>query len=242
MKKKKEKLLLSADSNYAIFLNKSVLRLKTGESNILEKTTAETQRGNIQLQLHSLQQQMEVTKARFQYLLNTNNNVEPAADTIAATIPAVLDSSMLAQHPLLRVYQQQEKIAAATTRLERSKLLPDLSVGYFSQTFRGVGPDEKTYSSSDRFNAFQVSVGVPIFSGVQKAKANAAKVNEEIAANNFNLQLQNLQTGTTWRLSSLEELNTLLVKTLDKSGLLLPGGPTTGKSLPNVARLDNEVE
>lgn len=194
IQKEKEKLLLSADSNYAIFLNKAVLRLKTGESNILEKTTAETQRGNIQLQLHSLQQQMEVTKARFQYLLNTNNDVEPAADTIAATIPVVLDSSMLAQHPLLQVYQQQEKIAAATTRLERSKLLPDLSVGYFSQTFRGVGPDEKTYSSSDRFNAFQVSVGVPIFSGAQKAKANAAKVNEEIAANNFNLQLQNLQT------------------------------------------------
>jgi len=61
-------------------------------------------------------------------------------------------------------------------------------------------------------------------------------------ASSLVLQLQNLQTGTTWRLSSLEELNTLLGKTIEKSGMLLPGGPATGKTLPNVARLDNEVE
>ena len=64
----------------------------------------------------------------------------------------------------------------------------------------------------------------------------------EETASSLVLQLQNLQTGTTWRLNSLEELNTLLVKNIEKSGLLLSGGPNSGKSLPNVARLDNEAE
>lgn len=56
------------------------------------------------------------------------------------------------------------------------------------------------------------------------------------------LQLQHLQTGTTWRLNSLEELNTLLGKTLQKAEMLLPGGTISGKGLPTGTRLDTEVE
>jgi cobalt-zinc-cadmium resistance protein CzcA len=44
--KEKEKLLLKNDSIYANFLEKTNLRFSKGESNILEKTTAESQRGN----------------------------------------------------------------------------------------------------------------------------------------------------------------------------------------------------
>lgn len=56
------------------------------------------------------------------------------------------------------------------------------------------------------------------------------------------LQLQHLQTGTTWRLNSLEELNLLLGSALEQSEVLLPGGTTGGKSLPHVTRLDAEIE
>jgi hypothetical protein len=61
-------------------------------------------------------------------------------------------------------------------------------------------------------------------------------------ASSLVLQLQNLQTGTTWRLNSLEELNTLLGKTIEKSEMLVPGGPVPGKILPTNTRLDTEVE
>lgn len=61
-------------------------------------------------------------------------------------------------------------------------------------------------------------------------------------ASSLVLQLQNLQTGTTWRLNSLEELNTLLGKTIERSEMLIPGGPVPGKSLPTGKRLDTEVE
>lgn len=56
------------------------------------------------------------------------------------------------------------------------------------------------------------------------------------------LQLQHLQTGTTWRLNSLEELNSLLGNAIEKAEMLLPGGTTNGKNLPAVTHLDNEVE
>ena len=56
------------------------------------------------------------------------------------------------------------------------------------------------------------------------------------------LQLQHLQTGTTWRLNSLEELNSLLGNAIEKAEMLLPGGTIAGKNLPAVTHLDNEVE
>jgi hypothetical protein len=56
------------------------------------------------------------------------------------------------------------------------------------------------------------------------------------------LQLQHLQTGTTWRLNSLEELSLLLGNAIEESEGLLPGGTPRGKSLRPVTRLDTEIE
>ena len=50
----KQKILLQNDSMYSDFLLKSNLRFEKGESNILEKATAETQRGQIAIQLNQL--------------------------------------------------------------------------------------------------------------------------------------------------------------------------------------------
>jgi hypothetical protein len=62
------------------------------------------------------------------------------------------------------------------------------------------------------------------------------------AGSSLVLQLQHLQTGTTWRLNSLEELNSLLGSAIEKSEVLLPGGTVGGKGLPTVTHLDNEIE
>ena len=190
--REKEKLLQIADSNYAAFLNKASLRFKAGESNILEKTTAQTQRGNIQLQLKGLQQQIELLKTELQLLMNTKEEYEPvAADIVAeATMP---DSTKLAQHPVLQLYTQQQKVASANTKLERSRLLPDLNAAYYNMSMKGSGADGKTYSASDRFQSFQVGVGIPLFYGAQRARVNAVRVNEQVATNNYNIQLQGLQ-------------------------------------------------
>ena len=70
---------------------------------------------------------------------------------------------------------------------------------------------------------------------------SAGKTSDEDASS-LVLQLQHLQTGTTWRLNSLEELNTLLGKTIQKPELLVSGSPVGGKSLPRATRLETEVE
>ena len=102
VEREKEKLLVKADSNYSGFLSKATLCLQAGESNILEKTTAETQKGNIELQLQSLRQQIEVSKAQLQLLMNTSTDVEAVADDMIIPSPLIADSTKLGQHPLVK--------------------------------------------------------------------------------------------------------------------------------------------
>lgn len=191
--REKEKLLIKADSIYVEFLSKTNLRLAKGESNILENTTAELQRGNIQLQLSALQQEIELVKLQFQLLLNTEINYEPLTINSKIDFPFALDSSFVSQHPLLKVFQQQKLIAMANTTLEKSRLLPNLSIGVNSMSIRGTGADNLVYSASTRFNSAQIGVGIPLFKRAQKARIEASKVSEIIADNNFQQQFRQLR-------------------------------------------------
>ncbi|MFM9944722.1 MAG: CusA/CzcA family heavy metal efflux RND transporter, partial [Bacteroidia bacterium] len=76
----KQKILLQNDSLYASFLEKANLRFDKGESNILEKTTAESQRGQIAIQLNQLKNDIEVLQLQFQLLLNTEAVFIPITD------------------------------------------------------------------------------------------------------------------------------------------------------------------
>ncbi len=63
----KQKILLKNDSVYASFLEKANLRFAKGETNVLEKTTAETQRGQIAIQLNQLKTILKFCNCNFNY-------------------------------------------------------------------------------------------------------------------------------------------------------------------------------
>lgn len=190
----KKKLLLRADSNYAEFLRKASLRLEKGEANILEKTTAETQRGNIYLQLKALQEEMELLHIQLRLLLNTTELLEPASVSLKVPVPPGMDSSNLSGHPLLTILQQQKIAATANTELEKARLLPDLNIGYLNTSIRGVGADNIVYGSGTRFSSATIGIGIPIFAGSQKAKISSSRAYERITETNYQLQLQTLES------------------------------------------------
>jgi len=181
----KKRLLQNNDSLFAEFLDKATLRLKVGESNILEKSTAEIQRGQIGLQLSQLNQDIELIQLEFQLLLNTETFFIPEDSEYQITSFTAYDSSVLALHPAMQYLEHQQQIAAAATQIEKSKLLPDLSLGYNIAGMKGTGADNKTYNGVPQFHSFQVGLGIPIFVSAQKARINAAKLNESIAANEY---------------------------------------------------------
>ncbi|HSC53286.1 MAG TPA: CusA/CzcA family heavy metal efflux RND transporter [Phnomibacter sp.] len=191
----KKKLLQKNDSLFAEFLSKASLRFSKGESNILEKTTAENQRGQIALQLSQLQQDMDLAQLQFQLLLNSPIAFVPIEKSPALNIEQQVDTSVLAVHPAMQYYKQQQQIAAAVTQVERSKLQPDLTVGYNIMSMKGMGADNKEYNGVPRFQSVQLGLGIPIFASGQRAKINAAKTNEEIAIRDYEVNLKQFENS-----------------------------------------------
>lgn len=191
----KKKLLQKNDSLFAEFLSKATLRFDKGEANVLEKATAENQRGQIGLQLAQLQQDKELLQLQFQLLLNTSTQYLPSEKANAISAAGILDTSMLAMHPSLQYYRHQQQVAIAATEVEKAKLLPDLTFGYNLMSMKGMGANNKEYNSVPRFQSVQFGVGIPIFNNGQKARINAAKTNEAVAANEYEVNLRNFESA-----------------------------------------------
>ncbi len=200
----KKKLLLRTDSLYTGFLGKANLRFEKGETNILEKATAENQQGQITIQLKELEQDIEIAQFQFQLALKTNEFYIPSTENFKMqnSNNDILEST---QNPRMQLLQQQKQIALANTQFEQSKLSPDLVFGYNNTSIRGTGADDKFYTSSQRFHSVQIGVGIPIFNGAQKAIINAAKVKEAIAESRYEMELQALNAEKKTALSEYQK-------------------------------------
>lgn len=190
----KKALLQKNDSIFAAFLEKATLRFNNGESNILEKTTAENQRGQILLQLKQLEQDVDLLDLQFQLLLNSSSYFVPDNQAVLEKKFANTTASFIS-HPVILYWEQKQQIAKRATQMERSKLLPDLTFSYNIMGMRGTGADDKTYNKDLRFQSGQIGLAIPIFAIGQSSKIKAAKANEVIASNEYALNLQNLQNA-----------------------------------------------
>jgi len=77
--------------------------------------------------------------------------------------------------------------------MEKSKLLPDWTLGYNNTSMKGTGADNKTYGTGSRFSSIQVAVGIPIFAKAQKMKINSAKFLKQLAESNYAVGLRSLK-------------------------------------------------
>jgi len=184
----KQAILDETDSMYADFLRVASLRVETGESNMLEKISAENQRTQIEIQREQLKHDLNILRTQWEWLLNTRQTLAPAIDSVHQKMVFVDTARGVAQHPQLDVAKQQVEMAKAETRLERAKLLPDIVAGYNNMSMLGPGT-----SGSTRFHSGQVGVAVPLFFGAQKARIKAAGqreavVKQEMEALQFRLQ------------------------------------------------------
>ncbi len=66
-------------------------------------------------------------------------------------------------------------------------MLPDLSIGYFSQTMQGtqdVNGMPQTFGAGDRFTGFQAGITIPLWFVPFTSKTKAAALKEQIARTN----------------------------------------------------------
>ncbi|MTG97518.1 CusA/CzcA family heavy metal efflux RND transporter [Myroides sp. BIT-d1] len=176
----KENLLLKADSLYANFYNKAALRLQKGESNILEKTTAQNQQMSIQAQLSEVQKTKKLILVELRYLLNTAEDIKPVVQEQRAVLNTIEND--LENNPVLQAIENQKAIAEGQTKLERSKQLPNIQATYNNSSFMGLAANDVYYDRNNRFHAFQVGISLPLFTSGQRGRIKSAQKAEEVAA------------------------------------------------------------
>ena len=204
--KEKEKILVKTDTIYRSFLEKASFRFAKGESNLLEKIFAETALGKIQMQLKELRRDYDIEKLKWQVLLNQEAEIVPAYTSVKLLFNEDIQmQQIIEKNPLLKILQQQKEIAKATTQLEIAKKLPDLTIGYSNASIQGIGADEIYYKKSNRFNAVQLGVGIPLFTGAQKAKINSSKTLELLSENNLQVAIQQLSNDFKIQLQEFEK-------------------------------------
>ncbi len=191
----KENLLLYADTLYEGFLKRAALRLSKGESNLLEKATAENQLNLIKIQLDQLKSDQALAQLQFQLLLNTTEEYLPIANTyliVEAKSQTDIDFKSL---PILKQMEQHKEVVNAAVKVEQSKLLPELLLGINNGSIRGVGANNKLYNAAYRFSSIQAGVAVPIFTKAQKAKIQATKFSTQVAESTYDAELQQLEAA-----------------------------------------------
>jgi len=174
----KQALLQSIDSAYREFLRVASHRFKLGETNMLEKASAENQLTQIGRQKKDLQKELSILQQQLMLLTNSDEIRQPQSSNYRVEVE-VIDQTALANHPVLKLHLQEEKVAEATTRVEKSRLLPELNLGYNSMTIQ----DGINYGNGTRFQSFQLGLGIPIFYGAQKARIKSAQTHQTIAKN-----------------------------------------------------------
>ena len=188
--KEKEKLLLKSDSIYVEFLRKSTLRFEKGESNILEKATAENQSGQIKMQLLELQSDYKMKQLHFKYVLNTDKDFIPVSVTFKMNFAGNLEKNATDNQPSIKLFEQEVNSNKAQISLEKSKKLPELIGGVYWQTF-------KTQTSfQDGYNGVygQFGVALPLFNSNIKNRQKALEINSQIAENNLTNEKIKLQS------------------------------------------------
>jgi cobalt-zinc-cadmium resistance protein CzcA len=193
-----QKLYQTQDSVYSAFLKAAALRYKTGETNLLEKTTAETQYNEVKNQMIKNLSDIAAAKSELSRLLNTKDSLTVTAEQFAKTIESIpgVDSS-IAKNPLLAYQRQQIVIADKNIDLERSRSGPDFTVGYFNQSIIGtqtVNGQDRNFTGANRFQGIQAGISVPLFFKPYASRIKAAKIDKQVSEAQYSLYATNLQS------------------------------------------------
>jgi len=177
-------LLHEQETLFAGSFKAASLRAESGETGSLEKMTARSQALEAQNQSRQVSADIAVCQRKLQSLLNTSLPFT-TADTILVKLSFSPMAEALAQHPSLALAQQEVTIAATEKKLERSRMLPDLSIGYFSQTIAGtLDANGVAFRNGYRFSGIQAGIAVPLWAAPHAARIKAAGISEAVARTN----------------------------------------------------------
>ena len=193
----KEKTYSELNDLYERFSYSAQRRFELGESNYLEKITAQAKQKELQT---LYKKAIEDANLAYQELIKT---VQPDSILLVRTIPMeklqIMDVN-LENNAGMSFFENRTKMFQAKSTLEQQYLLPDLNFNYFQGTNSTLG--ENLYG-------FQVGVKIPLFFSGNASKIKAAKIAKKVSlaeAEDYTVQLRTKYQSLMGQLKKYQEV------------------------------------
>ena len=192
----KEAVYKQLDSFYITFAYAAKRRFETGETNYLEKITAQAK----QKQLHTLYLQAQEDVIRTTLVLKKIVQSEEDLGVVKIPMEKLKVVQMnLEGNPGLQYFENKKDVFQAKKNYESQKLLPDISLNYFQGSNSGI--DQK-------FIGYEIGLKIPILFSGNASRIKASKIGQEIIdqqAENYKIKLETKQSELFSQLKKHEE-------------------------------------
>ncbi|MCD0471925.1 TolC family protein [Flavobacterium sp. JAS] len=187
-----QKLNSELNDIYTKFLKNAELRFKTGESGNIEVISAKAKVKEIETQKAQLEYDLVIYQKQLQFFIQTDENIVPDDKTSLQYAILKEEGNSKAEGLITDFYQQQISVYQKETNTYKAMRTPKLGLGYFAQTI----------NTESLFQGFTAGLQIPLFGGVNSAKAKASEISisqSQLALDKnkltLNLQKQELQNN-----------------------------------------------
>jgi cobalt-zinc-cadmium resistance protein CzcA len=199
------------DNSYRSFTTTMERKQEKGDISRLDLLNARAKQQQIGEMLNEIRLNISTANEKLKSLVQSDTAFEvPLQNLELVTVNEIAPETT----PGIQLMKAQIEYQSARLKVERNRLIPDISLSYFNGT--------NSYAGSKNYQGFQVGMSVPLFFGEQNAKIKSNKI-----AVSINETLQNQE------LIQLESKLAVLKNELSKSGAAIHFYQTIGENLSN---------
>jgi heavy metal efflux system protein len=194
----KLKIYNNIDSIYQNVLKGTMFRKSKGDISHLDLLNIKAKQQQISQQLNDVRYHVDNTYAKLKSLMGFDSLfvVSPQIQVLSYADKNIESS------PFVIWLSKMEELSNATIGIEKNKLLPDISLNYFTGT--------NAYENAKYYNGFEVGLSVPLFFNAQKSKIKASKIAMDATKNFMEYEMELLKIKQQELLNSYNKLRELI--------------------------------
>jgi cobalt-zinc-cadmium resistance protein CzcA len=189
----KEQIHKALDSLYKNFSNTAQRRFELGETNYLEKITAKSKQRQVNLNLIEAKEDVSIAYNKLMSLVQSEDSLVISIQPLQKMNIEIIN---LEDSPELSFYSNAISVAERARKLEKQKLLPDVTLNYFQGSNSGI---------NQNLYGYQIGLKIPLFFMGKSSKIKASKISENIALNQLQEYAIQLNTKSNVLLSQLNK-------------------------------------
>ncbi|HKM94177.1 MAG TPA: CusA/CzcA family heavy metal efflux RND transporter [Prolixibacteraceae bacterium] len=156
------------DSTYEGYTRAAAYNFKLGEISKLDLLNAQSKHSMLKMKLKQMQYDLDIAHGAINVLLQSDTLYTIAFEPLGKIVPLI---PRLENEPGYQILKSYAELNDALLRVEKQKLLPNITLGYFNGT--------NNYDNSRNYHGVHVGLAVPLFFGNQKSQIKAAQQKQQ---------------------------------------------------------------